>query len=472
METASQYIIDQISLTVDRFPEQLQNETFDIKGSVVEVNIYESVELPYLSGSLAMVDDVAFKSTIGIKGTERVLISIKPTKDAQPIVKKFLVTGIAKEISINERTDVRVLTLLEEHAYLSSIEKVSRAFEGTPSTIIKDVLFNYLDKNLTTFKENDVEGEPLRSFFAASEAQGKIRYISPYQYPLDICDTIRDRMTTSIGAPYFLFSTLRDEQVHLLDLETIMKSPSWNSKTPYNYAQGSSNTFDVNDTSIDSKIRSFFHVKKYTASNFESTLKAAQSGSLGSAYKTLNILNGYSSTNNFHNGSDTLNEFLNAIDEPKDTSYGFDKELKIGSSSRSPDQTIANYESKAFSNIVAGEVFYDQNRNPLPSYHDIVSNNVSEHKLKIKSAALRSMLLNNKYTIVVPGPPYITNKSVGVGCNIDLNYAEPTLVKDRVSTIDKNRSGKFMIYRAAHRFKDGIYDVTMDIVKLTGVSEQ
>ena len=82
------------------------------------------------------------------------------------------------------------------------------------------------------------------------------------------------------------------------------------------------------------------------------------------------------------------------------------------------------------------------------------------------------MLLNNKYTIVVPGPPYITNNSVGVGCNIDLNYAEPTLVKDRVSNIDKNRSGKFMIYRAAHRFKDGIYDVTMDIVKLTGVSEQ
>lgn len=469
MDSKSQYLIEQINLRVDRFPEYLEDEVFDIKGSVVELNIFESIELPYLTASLAMVDDVAFKSTIGIKGTERIQIFLKAAENTTPIEKNFIVTGIAREVSVNERTDVRVLSLIEEHSYLSSIEKVSRTFEGRPSTIIKNILNNYLDKNLTTFQSSRNLDTIDGNFFASTEAQGNIRYISPYLYPLQICDLIRDRMTTSHGAPYFLFSAFRDDFVHLQDLETIMKAPAWNTSTPYTYAQGASTFFNSSDSREDQEKRSYFHVKKYKAANIESTLRAVQGGAMGSIFEVMNVYSGQLTQDNFHNGSETLTEFLSAIGENPDTSFGFDDTLKIGSSSRTPEQRVSEYTGRVFSSIVASHSFF-KDGNPIPGFHDIVDN-PTEHKLKIKSAALRSILMNNVITITVPGTPYLVNPNVGVGTNINLNYVEPTLSKANNSSVDPNRSGKFMIYKAAHKFSEGIHETTMDIVKLTGVKK-
>ena len=469
MDSKSQYLIEQINLRVDRFPDVLENEVFDIKGSVVELNIFESIELPYLTANLAMVDDVAFKSTIGIKGTERIQILLKATENTAPVEKNFIVTGIVTEVSVNERTDVRVLSLMEEHSYLSSIEKVSRTFEGRPSIIIRDILNNYLDKNLTTFQSFENPTTIDGNFFTSTEAQGNIRYISPYLYPLQICDLIRDRMTTSHGAPYFLFSTFRDDYVHLLDLETIMKAPAWNSSTPYTYAQGASTFFNNSDSKDDQRKRSYFHVKKYKAANIESTLRTVQGGAMGSVFEVMNLYSGQITQDNFHSGSETLNEFLSVIGENPDTSFGFDDTLKIGSSSRTPDQRVSEYTGRVFRSIVSSHSFFS-NGNPIPGFHDIVDNPV-EHKLKIKSAALRSILMNNLFTITVPGTPYLADLNVGVGTNIDLNYVEPTLSKTNNSSVDPNRSGKFMIYKAAHKFSEGIHETTMDIVKLTGASK-
>ncbi len=33
--------------------------------------------------------------------------------------------------------------------------------------------------------------------------------------------------------------------------------------------------------------------------------------------------------------------------------------------------------------------------------------------------------------------------------------------------VDRNKSGKFLVYRTRHKFTEGNYDVKMDIVKLT-----
>ena len=74
----------------------------------------------------------------------------------------------------------------------------------------------------------------------------------------------------------------------------------------------------------------------------------------------------------------------------------------------------------------------------------------------------------NVFTISVPGQPYLLEERAGGGSTIQLNFAEPTLDPTRSQEVDKNRSGKFLIYKARHKFVDGIYDTYIDIVKLTG----
>ena len=54
----SQYIIESAIFTADRLP-GLDNKPVDISKSIAELNIFESVELPYLTGSCALVDDVS-----------------------------------------------------------------------------------------------------------------------------------------------------------------------------------------------------------------------------------------------------------------------------------------------------------------------------------------------------------------------------------------------------------------------------
>ena len=195
----SEYIIDKIDFTADRLGSA---EVLNIKKIVSELNIFESVELPYLTATMLMPDSLAFKSTIGIKGSERVSIHLKANVDAPVKVKHFMITGIAKEISINEKTDVRAITMIEEHAYLSTLKKFSKSYTGVPSTILFNILRGHLDKNLT---EED----------AANASQGKMKVNIPYWTALQSVEWIRDRMSTSSGSPYFLYCTLRDDDIKL-----------------------------------------------------------------------------------------------------------------------------------------------------------------------------------------------------------------------------------------------------------------
>ena len=68
----------------------------------------------------------------------------------------------------------------------------------------------------------------------------------------------------------------------------------------------------------------------------------------------------------------------------------------------------------------------------------------------------------------MPGQPYLS-KDIGVGSNISLNYALASQADGSIvaGDVDKNKSGKFLVYRTRHKFTEGMYDLKMDIVKLT-----
>lgn len=450
----SQYILDRVDFTTERYPDEI----FDIKGSVVELNIYESVELPYLTASLAMSDDVAFKTTVGIKGSERVTIELKASQNSTIITKKFLVTGVAKEISVNERTDVRVLTLIEEHAYLSAIQKISETYTSDPEGIIRDILSSHLGKEI------DINATNALPQFAA---QRRMRVIIPQMNPLQACDWLRDRMSTSEGSPYFLYSVLRSDKIIIDELSALMKADPWNKDTPYTYAQASHNVkpqdFQDPEVSADEQLKKIFHVKSYNASKIESTLRLAQGGALGSEFNVFDLTSGQESQDGFHSGRQTMNRFLEVLGYTPESGIAFDDNLTIGTQSRG-EINITNYKSRAFSSVVASRQFF-QGETPISGYHD-ENDNFAMYKLKIKSAALRSLLMNNVFSISVPGQPYLIDKNAGVGCTIQLNYAKPTL--SPTEELDIERSGKFLVYKARHKFVDGLYDVHMDIVKLTG----
>ena len=175
-------------------------------------------------------------------------------------------------------------------------------------------------------------------------------------------------------------------------------------------------------------------------------------------------------TNKNHDSKVTLNNFINKIDTNQDinSSIGYDHNLKI------KNRDIGSLNSKVFSSVVSSSLFYEEDgKTPIAGYHE-ENKQEALYKLKIKSASLRAILLNNVFSITVPGQVYLVDDlDIGIGSTIALNYASPTQDEDILKigdlNIDKDRSGKFLVYRTRHTFitGEGTYNVKMDIVKLT-----
>ena len=451
----SQYIIDSAIFTADRNP-SLDNKPIDISKSIAELNIFESVELSYLTGTCALVDDVRFRDVVGIKGSERVTFTILASENAEPIIKTFMITGIASNISVNERTELHTLTLIEEHAYLSSIMKISESYTGIPEQIVISVLNSHLNKAVR--------------FNSGIANQQRMKVNIPYWNPLQATEWLRDRMSSSLGAPYFLYASLRDDLLRLEDLDSMMTKDAWNKETPYSYSQTAHNS--VPDQTGPSTARTdHFHVKTYDASQIESTLRLAQGGAIGSEFKTMDLTSAGLTNNTRHDSKNTLNRFIESIESTSDISstVGYDHDLQFNRSSGVVN-SVGDLNSKVFSEVVTSRKFYETDGvTPIAGYAEEYKQEAL-YKLKIKSAALRAILLNNVFEITVPGQPYIVpNLNIGVGSNISLNYAAASQADGSVRSgdVDTNKSGKFLVYRTRHKFTEGMYDLKMDIVKLT-----
>jgi len=448
----TQYLIESAIFTADRRPDLPIIKPIDLSGSIAELNIFESVELPYLTGTCALVDDVRFRDVVGIKGSERITFTILEKENTTPIIKTFMITGIAANTAANERTEVHMLTLMEEHAYLSSIMKISESFTGLPEQIVKNILKSHLNKDI--------------NYRSKVALQQKMKVNIPYWNPLQATEWLRDRMASSVGAPYFLYATFRDDFIRLEDLNNMMTKKAWNTATPYSYAQTSHNTSKISDIRAE-----YFHVKSYKATQIESTLRLAQGGAIGSEFKTMDVTSSSQTQNTRHNSNTTLNNFIESIESNSDlnSSIGYDWKLMF-QKGNSDFANVGDLNSKVFSEVVASRKFYETDgETPIAGYADEYKQEAL-YKLKIKSAALRAILLNNVFEIEVPGQPYLVSGSdIGVGSNILLNYAIPSQADGSIISgdVDKNKSGKFLVYRTRHKFTEGTYDLKMDIVKLT-----
>lgn len=439
-----EYRLSKVDLTTDR----QEGFTFSLTGLLSELNIYENIELPYLTATMLIGDNVALRSSVKITGTERVSIQLDHPESSTVINKRFIVTGIQKEVKPNDRTDFMLITMIEEHAYFSTLRRYSKSLTGTPEVIIKDIARSDLDKDLDTK-------------IAAYSAQSTMRYLVPYETPLEAIETIRDRMATSNGSPYFVHAALRDDKLHLVEMALLYDMVSWNQKSPYIYGQNATSVLRSPSASSAAArtVAENFVVQQYSASKIESSLKLIQGGAMGSQLTTVDLTSGrrYSRS---HSGRDTAVKLIEGSLN-KTATPTIDNSLVIGNSTY-PATNIDDYPSAIFTQVVASKIF----ETGVSGYHD-ENIDASKYILKLRAAALRAILLNSVYTVSVPGMPFLTSADAGVGTNIDIVFTNPSQSSTAAAKLDEDKSGKFLIYKARHTFKDNRYDVHMDIVRLS-----
>ena len=258
------------------------------------------------------------------------------------------------------------------------------------------------------------------------------------------------------AAPYFCFAALRNpaRELTLASLERLLQGTAWNETTPYTYARNAANV-NLPDNGPPDRPR-LFNVMSYKAGKIEATLRLAQAGAIGATYETHDVTSNSRVLAIHHSGRDTLNTFMQAIRQPG-AAAAIGDDLAINAPDK-PPLNIAAYPSRVYSHLVSSRQYYDAAQTPVAGFHDELRES-NRHALKIKAAALRKILMNNMFIIVVPGQPYLLSARAGCGGLLRMNYVKP-------GGIDSNRSGTFLIYAAKHVFSQSRHTASLAIVKL------
>ena len=452
MSDGSQYIYETVLYTAIR-----DEVILELKSAVIELNIFEDLNKPYLSASIVIADDTGVMSDVEIKGDEglRIIISKNPNigEYEQYFQLDFKVVSILNQFKNADRSEVYSINLISKHAYDNSVVKLSKSFTGKLEKISESILNNYLGVKLSMDEK----------YFdkAQGSEQQPIKVILPYISPLESVEWLTERATDQWGTPFFIWASIWGQN---LGNETSLRLGNFMTMVTngITVAEGkpSEDDFIYSQVSTNEKSPEGYEgakriIKNIKFSNIENTLKMIKEGAVGS---TIANLDAY--TSQYISKLFSANEFLKSLNagetEGKILKSVYDQKDVI---------TLAN-ESK-----VTG-YWSARQRNTVSSYGTYASINsiheaIDEVSLlnKVRPLSIRSMLSRNMLEINIDGVGLLEDK-LSVGDIIKINF----LTADTGTGIDvgsnTQRSGFYLIQSCRHIFGIERHNAVLFISKI------
>jgi hypothetical protein len=168
--------------------------SIDITSIFEELNIYDSILMPVMSGNILITDAVGLSSKLNFDGSEALLIDI--SKDENSDIAKFKKAfRIYKQSNRKEDggSETYILHFVADEFIYSDQQKINQSFVGTFSDIVEKILENYLK----------VSSDNLGGIY---EKTYGIRNITiPNLRPLEAIEWCAKRAVDSNQSPNFMF---------------------------------------------------------------------------------------------------------------------------------------------------------------------------------------------------------------------------------------------------------------------------
>lgn len=416
---------------------------------VAEFNIYEDITLPYLTASMALLDDHDMYRFLKLNGTEKVTIRYEiPTKESEPFEKTFTIVNIPTTTKINDFASVLSFNMIEDIGYFDKLQKFSKVYDGVGEQIIEKIVQDKLSRQLD------------RTFARKQSFQKAFRYIVPYQTPLEAVNNILQKMTTDNGFPFFLFSSVYSDDFILRDLETIISEPAVNKGKPYTFTQG------INASDTDFKTQAL-SITSFESVNIDDTLLLAQKGAIGSKLSLINITTGEYLTPHV----DMLQHMTILIDNgiiPREYSSLFVNDNFVPDPSNNNASRLPDYDSRVMSAVMGKRTYPNDD---LEGYSEETSTEYAKNQ-HIRNNILHH-LTKNIYRIYVPGVLFLNkDPRLTVGSQIEVLVYKNKNVSSTMATVDvvdERRSGNFIILAKRHIFDvvNERHNVSLEIGKIS-----
>lgn len=431
------------------FADKLGSKEIDVRASIIELVLYESLEKPYVTGQIVLSDNNRLFDLIQFSGTERIRIHLASEEDTAPVTipRTFVMSSIENIIKSSDagNSSLYVFTLTDEHAILSKAKKISRTVQKNIETEIQKICATDLKKSVD-ISYLFLGGDPNQQ---VASIQSNFKGIIPYMHPLEACEWLRDRATTQSGSPFFLYASIHDENLRLGNLDVMLQETAFNSNYPYVYSPS-----NVQSSEEKTPLERTFQVQTMRSSKMQDTTLQMMAGGIGSLYNNTNLNNGRISSSHF-SILNTIRDLKanNVIPDSKEQNI-YDKEFLL-------DETpLHEYNSRVFHTITSTGTYGN-----FKSIHDEF--NSTKFKKKIANISVKNMLYKNMMEVTVPGAGFlISQASVGDIIRIQV-LADNVNNESSTDKFDSLRSGDFLIYNVRHNFRDTRHDVSMTVCKLT-----
>ena len=433
-DSSKTYKFESILLQSERL-----NVDVELREVVQDVEIFEHLQKPYMTGFIFLVDNENMFQEADIIGGERITITLKSLRpDTESISNTFYISKILNTDKINDNIQTVSIHLIEDIGYVANALNVNRYYSGKATKVLRNIASEFLDRELLS-SESDKQ---------------KMNVIVPNLNPIEAMDWIRSRITNRDGYPFYLYSTLVGNELQLNDLGTLLQQPVINSDVTYKYSSKETKSDDQ-----DIKRRTIFSHEFIGAT--EDLYKVIRKGLIGSKYEYIDTIEDKQK----HFDFDVLKDFLlPAVDtgaiQANQPNFSFSDEYKVKGKSlnKIPSRTITQVGgSGAYREVESGAY-------PL-TYRETIDE--AEYKLEIISRAMDNMIKKNPLSMLTDGIDFLDgDKHHTIGNNIRVAFEASKPDRDGEKSIDAKKSGDYLIFATRHMFKQERYDVALTCIKL------
>ena len=435
------YVIESAVFSTDR---TTGVNSYNIAKLISDLEIYEHIDKPYLTGKVMFVDSYAILENIDFQGGEKLTITIKPLlgTDTLPIIKTFYTQKVLSSVKVNDTMQAVGLYLIEDIAFISSVYNVNKSYTGSPKNIIQNISLQYLSRDIYSREDT---------------YQDKLKVIVPNLHPIDAMVWIKNKSTTSDGLPYYLYSVLGDDSLRFYDLGTMLRQGPMNAKNPFVYWQSASQV-RYGDKHLT--------IQNFEYNNTDDLLSLIRSGMIGAKYSFYDTMAGESKEVEFDIDADVFKNLVNKdyLDKNQNR-YNYGPGYKVN------EKPLSQYNSIDFSQISSADVY--KNSGDFKTINQELDE--AAYKKRIVGNAIKNFMTKTPITIQVRGAHFIDRTSgrenLTLGNTIRVLIAESVNDLGRRIQYDKKKSGDYIIYAARHMFSKERYDAKLLCTKLASYVE-
>lgn len=435
-EPSKKYVLESVQIFSSR-----STIPVEIANSVTDLDIFEHLDCPFLTAKLAFGDESNLMGRLDLQGAEFVVVKIKPSSAAEPVIeKRFVIETVISQIKMNETSELVLLSLYEDILFKSNYKNVNKSYSGSPFQMISDIAKEFLDK------EVEQEGE--------STFQNRMKLIVPNLDPLKAIAWIKNRMTTSDGVPDFIYSTLGVDKLIVNDLLTMIDKDPINASKPFMYAS------TPNIAEEERGGTNYIPILSYNEEQKENMFEMIQKGLVGANYQFYDAFTSQVHKHDFNFKKD----IVDALPSTKEKEYNF-AEYEIDG------EVLNNIQSQKITQI-GGSGAYNNGLSSPKSYNE--EKESSDYAKKVIGNVMKQHLLKAPITIRVSGIGFLKpDHNMTIGNTLRIYFLQNKPAKtNSTNNWDMKRSGDYLMYATKHSFTVERYDISITCAKMKNFTSE